>query len=864
VRERRTLLFLDGMEPLQYPAGRLGGGKEDDAGVSGALKDKGMAVLLRELATDNPGMVIVTTRIKLRDLREFRKPAVLPIALTALAEAPAIQLLQARGVKGSQKHLAKLANNLCGHALALNLIAQYLVTHHGGDARRADLIPDLAHVGGDDERDPYRVMSAYEIELKKQIARELGLIPKWPRKVQLDRIFEPGTQTLSVKALSTAAGKQLALLYMLGLFDQPVPHEVFDALIAPPAISGLTDGIAEAQVRATQWSEAIARLRNQGLISPADADAPDTLDCHPLVREYFGQRLKQIDHTAFKAAHSRLYDHYRYAGLPATFRDPVSYALLALIATYPENAAYAKEHTSKGKIPPGAEEAVSPVLRNAEAKKITSAAALMVGAEWERALAAFLPEEEAGMTPLFAAIAHGCAAERETEAWSEVYRPRIARGNEYFSTAKLGLFGPDLGVLASFFEAPFIIPSPRLVAGRRGLVLNLAGIRLRALGRLEDAATPLRAALEGRVEEKNWKSATAVSGNLCELLGTIGRLVGEEGAVAVGAAAVRFADRSSDSSERAISRSSHANALLQVGALARADGLFRDAEVLENERLYSLRGANYCDLLLARGRASEAAVRAAYAIGVARRNHWLLDIALDSLSQARAALTVIPPPTPRDCAARSDQALAALRRANAEHHLPRGLLAHAEALWRCGDADAADELLREAKDIATLGPMPLFMTYAHLLRACIALSQNDFAAARGKHEAAAALIKKLDYGRGAVELAVLDAELAIAEKAPDADKAIAAALKAVAGEPYYDERTKRTISGGWFGLLPRLEAIIPAGHTGLAKLQAARGEYNAERDDYLRSTLAKDVPGYDPANDPIAAYLAERDAGGPA
>ena len=52
-------------------------------------------------------------------------------------------------------------------------------------------------------------------------------------------------------------------------------------------------------------------------------------------------------------------------------------------------------------------------------------------------------------------------------------------------------------------------------------------------------------------------------------------------------------------------------------------------------------------------------------------------------------------------------------------------------------------------------------------------------------------------------------------------------------------------------MLPRLEAIIPAGHAGLAQLQAAR-------DDYLRSTLAKNVEGYDPANDPIAAYLASR------
>jgi hypothetical protein len=235
---------------------------------------------------------------------------------------------------------------------------------------------------------------------------------------------------------------------------------------------------------------------------------------------------------------------------------------------------------------------------------------------------------------------------------------------------------------------------------------------------------------------------------------------------------------------------------------------------------------------------------------------FLLDDALYDLMAARASLAAIPPlaPAPQDCAVRSTQALAALRRANQEWFIPAGLLPHAEALWRCGDANAAAGHLHEAKDIAARGPMPLFLCQAHLLCARIALSQGDFAAAREKRAAAAALIAKHDYGRGAVELAVLDAELAIAANGADADNAVAAALTAVAGEPYHDARTGRTISGGWFGLLPRLEAILPPSHEDLARLQAARDAYNAERDDYLRSTLAKDVEGYDPARDPIAAF----------
>ena len=162
----------------------------------------------------------------------------------------------------------------------------------------------------------------------------------------------------------------------------------------------------------------------------------------------------------------------------------------------------------------------------------------------------------------------------------------------------------------------------------------------------------------------------------------------------------------------------------------------------------------------------------------------------------------------------------------------------------------------EAEDIAARGPMPLFLTQAHLLRARIALAGQGAADARPYRDRAAALIGKHGYGRAVPELAVLDAEIACAANAPAREAVIAAALAAVAGEPYHDARTGRTISGGWFGLLPRLEAILPAGHAGLAQLQAARDAYNAERDDYLRSTLAKDVEGYDPARDPIAAYLA--------
>ena len=515
-------------------------------------------------------------------------------------------------------------------------------------------------------------------------------------------------------------------------------------------------------------------------------------------------------------------------------------------------------------------------MKAASPDQLRKAAALIGGAEWDAALKRFLPEGEAGMTPLFAAIAHGCAAEREDETWSEVYWPRIARGNENFATKKLGLYGQELAALAAFFETPFTKPGQRLSPDDRALALNLAGAYLRALGRLVDAAEPMRAAVENYVDREDWKQASLNSGNLSELLLTIGRIAGEDGAVAAGEQAVEFANRSGDDFQRMSKRTTHADALAQAGGLARAEALFREAEALQKERqpnlprLYSAGGYRYCDLLLARGRAAEAAARAEITLKWSRQlgGEKLLDIALDTLTQARAALQSrhceaegrsnpgatdaaldrhgasaprddVGESSPRDdegagrLAELPRQALDALRRANSEDELPRGLLAHAEAQWRCGDAKAANEPLREAETIAARGPMPLFMADAHLLRARIALSQGDLAAAKEKRDAALELIAKHSYGRAAPELALLTAEIARADNAANGEAAIAVAIAAIRGKPYHDERTGVTIDGGWWGLLPRLELLLAADDARLAELRAARDAYNAERDAYL-------------------------------
>ena len=57
--------------------------------------------------------------------------------------------------------------DLSGHAIALTQVATWLVNFRGGDVRCRDELPSLVDLGGDNERDPFRVMLAYETQFKR-------------------------------------------------------------------------------------------------------------------------------------------------------------------------------------------------------------------------------------------------------------------------------------------------------------------------------------------------------------------------------------------------------------------------------------------------------------------------------------------------------------------------------------------------------------------------------------------------------------------------------------------------------------------------------------------------------------------------
>jgi hypothetical protein len=107
---------------------------------------------------------------------------------------------------------------------------------------------------------------------------------------------------------------------------------------------------------------------------------------------------------------------------------------------------------------------------------------------------------------------------------------------------------------------------------------------------------------------------------------------------------------------------------------------------------------------------------------IARGNDWLLDVALDCLTLSRAALyeSQLSGNNIPDQSSEIEAAVSGVRRAGTEDSLPRAFLTRAwqrSLLDRNTGPDSAQNDLDEAWEIASRGPMPLFLADIHLHRA---------------------------------------------------------------------------------------------------------------------------------------------------
>jgi len=728
--ETRCLLVLDGLEPLQYPPGLMGG----------KLKDPGVEALLKGLCAHNEGLCVVTTRQEVTDIEQYYGLTAKEIKLEALTDLAGAALLYHHGgrragayeIAPNHPELQKASHEAGGHGLTLQIVGTFLKRAFDGDILRRDRVKldkaDAKIAGGH----AFRAMAAYA---------------KW---------MEGG---------SDETRRELAILRLLGLFDRPATAGCMDALRAPPAIPGLTEPLTELEDE--DWRLSIDGLESAKLVTvnrESGSGRLIALDAHPLLREYFGKclrepktwkwwlRRKQTE--AWKAGHRRLYKHLC-------------------------------ESTIEGE---------NPTLEALE--------------------------------PLYQAVAHGCQAGLQQDAYDRILWERIQRrqklqsndelkesdvkGRMAHSRDRLGALGADLCAVSCFFQQPWTRPSPSLSNADQAWLLNAAGFLLRGLGRLNEAIEPTESALKILSTHGNFGRAAMSASNLSRLRLTLGDV---KEAMAHAELSSSYANCSGDLRVQIITLTTSADAVHQSGKRNEAGQLFCEAERKQaghqpaHPSLHSRQGFRYCDLLLA-GAEREAGKpegrkhvpvfldacrsvteRTQESLKLTTEQELILDIALDHLTLGRAALyasilvrglrpeslsSTSPTPAPESsqhylelAAAEIDSAVSGLRSAGVQHHLPRGLLSRA---WlrsvngaRIG-ADSAQSNLDEAWEIAQRGPMPLFLADIHLYRARLFFRESNYpwGSARQDLKEAWDLIGKCGYWRRKEELQ--DAESAILGK----------------------------------------------------------------------------------------------------
>ena len=190
ISHRRTLLVLDGLEPLQNPPGAQ----------EGRLREPSLQALLKELAAFNAGLCVITTRLPVADIGDHERTSAPRRDLEHLSSDAGAHLLRALGVRGDQAELRRASDEFGGHCLALTLLGSYLADAYNGDIHcRKEVSEHLSS-----RRTP-----------GNSCAKSHGVLP--------DVVWR---------------GPELSVLRMLGLFDRPADEKALEALLKSPAIPG--------------------------------------------------------------------------------------------------------------------------------------------------------------------------------------------------------------------------------------------------------------------------------------------------------------------------------------------------------------------------------------------------------------------------------------------------------------------------------------------------------------------------------------------------------------------------------------------------------------------------------------------------
>lgn len=710
IQSQRTLLILDGLEPLQYPPNHP---------QAGQLTDPDLHELLGRLAQLNPGLCLISSRQPLSDLPASETGLVRAHPLEELPLAAAIHLLCRMGVKGTDEEMAQAAEDYFRHALSLTVLGRFLAVK-GGDIRQRDRVKFEAASETRNQRitrNAWHVLEAYEA---------------W--------LASPEGNLADAQALRLA-----------GLFDRPASPDCLSALRRAPAIPGLTDALLSLSDDA--WNAVLMRLHEAHLIQlrfPADdpaswAPRPEprhvALDAHPLIREYFAKRLREQNAEAFQAAHSRLFDHLcrTTEHRPDTLEglQPLYQAVgHGCLAGRQEEALY--------------EVFIDRILRGTQSGGFYSQNNLGAIDANLGAVAAFFDKPWCDLAQNLRQPAQGWLLNEA--AASLLLFGRLIEARE---PMRVGL---EMAINSRNWH--------NAVTGAN----NLSGLEV-TLGLLDDATSSARNAITFSDQCDEWYQRMLCRAAAAEALCQRGALADQSEVIDLFEQAEKLQRKNQPQCQWLYSLQGFAYSdLILAQALrvvwqvvvegVRDAGDSLSATAVGPQPSWLRDGTKLLKLAPSKKQKAwlsqtlvKAERRATRTLKVSTANGHLRDIALDRLTLARVALyralLAIQRPLSIDHSNLSI-ALQGLRKAGQLNHLPKALLTAALHHHTVShDPEAAERFLAEAQRIAERGPMPLYLADVHLHRARLF---RDKAAL----EKARALIQQHGYGRRREELADAD------------------------------------------------------------------------------------------------------------
>ncbi|OQW91211.1 MAG: hypothetical protein BWK78_05255 [Thiotrichaceae bacterium IS1] len=296
LQSQSFILILDGLEPLQHPTHFL----------DGELKDTALQAFFEEVRlyglAQSPSLILISSRQPLVELQAWEAERYVPIDLQTLPVSDGAQVLASLGVQGTETELAQASEEMGGHALALVLLGNLLGNKFAGRIERRDQLPALW-------------------KERKQGSHALRVL-----QFYAERYWQAETP-------------ELAFLQLLGLFDRPMTLREKEVLVkqadcAKPlrALDDVGWELLERHLEAAGLlnhpqpllgkegsDRTVPRLTKEGLgvVPPLlTKEGPGVVsryhwDCHPLIRDYFGQRFQDTQPDFFRQAHRVLFDYYQ-------------------------------------------------------------------------------------------------------------------------------------------------------------------------------------------------------------------------------------------------------------------------------------------------------------------------------------------------------------------------------------------------------------------------------------------------------------------------------------------------------------------------------------------------------------------------